>query len=233
MAKAQQEEKLPFREQLKRFGMVISFTAKRDRLFVPLAVAAIVVPIAAGGTAVGLGANFLWLTGSIMLAVVLAMITVNARSKAAMLREADGQPGAALSIIQTIRGDWRVHQTIAATTQQDMVHLVIGRPGVILLGEGNPQRVRGLLAQERRRLLKVIGNTDIRDYTIGNAEGQLPLGKLQVTLLKLPRTITKHDVNALDTRITALTSRPLVPRGSQGAIPKNMRPKMRGAGRPR
>ena len=41
-----------------------------------------------------------------------------------------------------------------------MVHLVIGRPGVILLGEGNPQRVRGLIGQEKRRLSKVIGTAD-------------------------------------------------------------------------
>ena len=112
-----------------------------------------------------------------------------------------------------------------------MVHLIIGRPGVILLGEGNPSRVRGLISQERRRLAKVIGNTDLRDFTIGNAEGQIPLPKLQMTLLKLPRTITAKEVNALDTRITALSSRPVMPKG---AIPKNMRPpKLRGSNRPR
>jgi hypothetical protein len=231
MAKAQQPEKVPFREQLKRFGMVISFTAKRDRLFVPLALAALIVPIGAGTTAVVLGGGVLLLTAGIALALILAMIVLNVRSKAAMLREAEGQPGAALSIVKTIRGDWRIHQTLAITTQQDMVHLVIGRPGLILLGEGNPQRVRGLIAQERRRLAKVTGNVDIRDFTIGNGDGQLPLGKVQMTLMKLPRTITAKAVNALDLRITALSARPVLPKG---AIPKNMLPpKLRGSSRPR
>jgi uncharacterized protein DUF4191 len=39
--------------------------------------------------------------------------------------------------------------------------------------------------------------------------------------MKLPRTITGKDVNALDTRLTALAARTNLPKG---AIPKNMRP---------
>jgi hypothetical protein len=81
--------------------------------------------------------------------------------------------------------------------------------------------VRGLIAQEKRRLIKVIGNADLRDYQIGNGEGQVPLNKLRNTLMKLPRTITGKDVNALDKRLTALSARPQMPKG---AIPKNMRP---------
>src|SRR5262249_52575321 len=95
------------------------------------------------------------------------------------------------------------------------------RPGVILIGEGNPSRVKGLIAQEKRRLVKVIGTADLRDYQIGSGEGQIPLNKLRTTLTKLPRTITGKDVNALDKRLNALPARPQLPRG---AIPKNMRP---------
>jgi hypothetical protein len=149
------------------------------------------------------------------------MILLNLRSQKAMMAEAEGQPGAAASIIETMRGDWRVSPAVASTTQFDMVHLVIGRPGVILIGEGNPSRVKGLIAQEKRRLVKVIGTADLRDYQIGNGDGQIPLNKLRTMLMKLPRTITGKDVNALDRRLTALSARPQMPKG---AIPKNMRP---------
>lgn len=231
MAKEQDPEKVSFWGRFKQIGMVFSFTAKRDRLFVPLTVAVVVVPLGAGIAAGVLGAGWMWVPIGFMIAIMGVMILLNVRSRTAMLAEAEGQPGASISIIKTIRGDWRVHAAIAATTQQDMVHLIIGRPGVILLGEGNPNRVRSLIHQERRRLLKVIGNADLRDFTIGNDEGQIPLGKLQVTFLKLPRTMTGKDVNALDKRITALAARPQMPKG---AIPKNMRPpKLRGSSRPR
>jgi hypothetical protein len=102
-----------------------------------------------------------------------------------------------------------------------MIHLVIARCGVVLLGEGNPARVRPLLSQERRRLAKVIGSADLRDFIIGEGEGQLPLAKLRTTLMKLPKTIKARDVNALDKRLKALSARPQMPKG---AIPKNMRP---------
>jgi hypothetical protein len=221
MAKAQEPEKVGFFGRLKQIGMVFSFTAKRDKKFVPFVAVAAGVPIIAVIVAVILGASVIWIPIGVMAGLIGTMILLNLRSQKAMMAEAEGQPGAAASIIETMRGDWRVSPAVASTTQFDMVHLVIGRPGVILIGEGNPNRVRGLIAQEKRRLVKVIGSADLRDYQIGNGEGQIPLNKLRTTLMKLPRTITGKDVNALDRRLTALSARPQMPKG---AIPKNMRP---------
>jgi hypothetical protein len=218
---AKPEEKVSFWGRLKQIGMVFSFTAKRDKLFLPLVAAAVVVPLAATVVLVLVGAGLLWIAVGITMALLAVMIVLNIRSNKAMLAAAAEQPGAAASIIESMRGDWRVTPAVASTTQFDMVHLVIARPGVILVGEGNPARVRGLINQERRRLVKVIGNADLRDFIIGEDEGQLPLKKLRPTFMKLPRTLTGKDVNALDKRLKALTARPQMPKG---AIPKNMRP---------
>ena len=220
MAKA--PEKVPFRERLKQIGTVFAFTAKRDKLFIPLVVVGVIVPLAAVAVLIlVLGAGWMWAPVGVMMALLAVMIVLNLRSNKAMMIEAEGQPGASASIVETMRGDWRVTPAVASTTQLDMVHLVIGRPGVILLGEGNPQRVRQLIGQEKRRLAKVIGNADLRDFVVGNGDGEVPLDKLRVTLMKLPRTVTAKDVNALERRLKALSSRPQLPKG---AIPKNMRP---------
>jgi hypothetical protein len=120
-----------------------------------------------------------------------------------------------------MRGDWRVTPGIAATTQGDFVHLALGKPGVILVGEGNPARLRSLMAQEKRRLSKVIGTAELHDYVVGEDEGELPYEKLESTLMRMPRTLTGKEINALDLRLKALTARPQMPKG---AIPKNMRP---------
>jgi hypothetical protein len=222
MAKAAQPGKVSFRERLKQIGLVFSFTAKRDRLFVPLVVVAAIVPLVAVGVGIGIGVlTWLWLVVGLMLGLLGVMIVLNLRSNNAMMREAENQPGAAASIVEQMRGDWRVTPAVASTTNMDMVHLIVGKPGVILLGEGNPQRVRNLIAQEKRRLSKVIGSADLRDFVLGHGEGEIPLAKLRVTLMKLPRTITGKDVNALDKRLKALSARPQLPKG---AIPKNMRP---------
>jgi Domain of unknown function (DUF4191) len=221
MAKAQEPEKPGLIGRLKQIGMVFSFTAKRDKLFVPLVAVAVVVPAIAIVVCILAGLPLLVIPIGVLVALVAVMVILNVRSQKAMMSEAEGQPGASASIVETMRGNWRVSPAITSTTQFDMVHLVIGRPGVILLGEGVPSRVRGLIAQEKRRLAKVIGTTDLRDFMIGNDEGQLPLKKLRTTLMKLPRTITDKDVNALDRRLSALSARPQMPKG---AIPKNMRP---------
>jgi hypothetical protein len=150
-----------------------------------------------------------------------ALIVLNLRSNAAMMNAAEGQPGSAAQIVENMRGDWRVRPAASSTTQFDMVHVVIGRPGVILLGEGQPQRVRSLMGQEKRRLTKVIGNAPLYDYVIGQGEGELSVRKLRSTVMKLPRNLTGKDVNALDKRLGALMARPQMPKG---AIPKSMRP---------
>jgi hypothetical protein len=218
---AKPQEKVSFVERLKQIGQVFAFTAKQDKWFVPLLAAAVLIPLALVVLAVLLGYGLIWIPVGVLLALLAALIVLNLRSNAAMMNAAEGQPGAAASIVENMRGDWRVRPAASSTTQFDMVHIVIGRPGVILLGEGQPQRVRSLIVQERRRLAKVIGNAPLYDYIVGREEGEVPIRKLRSTLMKLPRNLTGKDVNALDKRLAALMARPQMPKG---AVPKNMRP---------
>jgi hypothetical protein len=214
-------QKVKFRERIKQIGMVFSFTAKRDKLFIPLVLVGVLVPLAAAGVVVALGFGWSWLGVGVLAALLAVMILLNLRSNKAMMAEMAGQPGAAASLIENMRGDWRVTPAVQYTGQFDMVHLVVGRPGVILIGEGNPQKVRQLLGQEKRRLAKVIGSADMRDFIVGDDDGLVPLKGLRNTLMKLPRTVSAKDVNALDKRLKALSARPQMPKGQ---IPKNMRP---------
>jgi hypothetical protein len=220
MAKAEQPEKVGFRTRLRQIGMVFSFTAKRDKLFVPLLVGAVLVAIAIT-VLLAVLLSPIYLVAGVLLVVLAVLIVLNLRANKAMLAEAEQSPGAAAQIVENFRGDFRVTPAVSSTTQLDMVHLVVCRSGVVLLGEGNPSRVRGLVNQERKRLARVIGSTDLRDFMLGNAEGEVPLRKLRMTLMKLPRTLTPKEVNALDKRLKALNARPNIPKG---AIPKNMRP---------
>jgi hypothetical protein len=217
---AKPQEKVSFGQRLKQIGMVFSFTAKQDKWFVPLAAGAVLIPLALTVVAF-LFWGWIWIPIGILLTVLAVLIVLNLRSNRAMMNAAEGQPGAAPQILESMRGDWRVTPAVSSTTQMDMVHLVLCRAGVVLLAEGNPQRVRGLLGQEKRRLAKVIGNAPLYDYTLGQGEGELPIRKLRMTLMRLPRNLSGKDVNALDRRLKALTARPQMPKG---AIPKNMRP---------
>jgi hypothetical protein len=103
-----------------------------------------------------------------------------------------------------MRGNWQVTAGVAGTPQMDAVHRVLGRPGVVLVAEGNPNRVRGLLAQEKKRVSRVVGDTPIYDIIVGDDAGQVPLRKLSSHVTKLPRNITAGEVNALNKRMSAM-----------------------------
>jgi hypothetical protein len=229
MAKA--EEKVSFIQRLKQIGMVFTFTAKQDRWFLPLVAAAVLIPFALTVVAFLLWGWF-WIPLGVLTALLAVLIVLNLRSNAAMMNMMEGQPGAAGQLVEQMRGDWRVKQAVSATTQFDVVHLVIGRPGVILLAEGNPARLKPLLGEQKRRLAKVIGDAPLYDYIIGAEEGQLSIRKLRMTLMRLPRNLSGKEVNALDRALTALTARPQMPRGQ---LPKEFRPPRmpRGGGRMR
>jgi hypothetical protein len=177
---------------------------------------------------------FYWWTGSpwypIAVAVIIglfaALIVFNRRAQRAMFTQAEGQPGAAGWLLQNqLRGDWRVTQAVAGTTQLDVVHRLIGRPGIVLVGEGAQHRVRGLVAQEKKKVARVAGETPIYDVIVGTGEGDLRLAKLRTYLLKLPSNLSKDQVNALEKRLAALgTPRPPLPQGPmpQGAKMRNL-----------
>jgi hypothetical protein len=201
---------------------VFSFTAKQDKWFAPLAAVAVVIPLA---LTVPAFMTWGWVTIplGIMLALLFLLIVLNLRSNAAMMNTMEGQTGAGVHIISQMRGDWRVNveRPLSATTQMDVVHLVLGRPGVILIAEGNPSRLRSMLGEQKRRLGKVIGDAPLYDFVIGNEEGQVPIRKLRMTLLRLPRNLSGKEINQLDRALTALTARPTMPRGQ---LPKEFRP---------
>jgi hypothetical protein len=220
MAKAQEPEKVGFRRRLREIGMVFAFTARNDKLFIPLVIGAVLV--AAGLTVL---MALLWspvfIVGGVMLGLLGVLIVLNLRANNAIMKQAEQTPGAAAEIISRMRGDFRVTPAFASTTQMDFVHLVLCRGGVVLLGEGHAGRVKSLFGQERKRLSKVIGSAELRDFMIGKEEGQVPVRKIRMTLMRLPRTLTPKEVNALDKRLKALNARPNLPKG---AIPKSMRP---------
>ncbi len=150
------------------------------------------------------GAPFLLLPLAVVMGVLAAMIVFGRRAQGSAYKQVEGQPGAAAWVLDGMRGNWRVDSGVAGTPQMDALHRVLGRPGIVLVAEGNPNRVRGLLAQEKKRLSRVVGDAPIYDVTVGDGEGQVPLRKLSAHVMKLPRNLNGAEVNALGKRIAAL-----------------------------
>jgi hypothetical protein len=203
-------EKKPGR--LKRFGSQLgmikqaySLTRKNDpKLPWILLIAFVAVFVVVELIAVLLGSPWLFLPIAILLGAMAALIVFGRRAQSTAYRQVEGQPGAAAWVLEGMRGDWRVSSGVAGTTQLDAVHRVLGRPGIVLVAEGSPGRVRNLLAQEKKKVARVVGDTPIYDIIVGDDEGQVPLRKLSAHVMKLPRNLSAGEVNALGRRMSAL-----------------------------
>jgi hypothetical protein len=210
-------------ERRQRRGQIFeAFKVQRreDKALLPIMIGVFVGAIALAFV-VGLFLHLQWtlLPLGVVLGALLAVIVFGRRVQRNVYSKAEGQPGAAGWALDNLRGRWVLAQAVAGTTQLDAVHRLIGRPGIVLVAEGAPHRVKSLLAQEKKRVARVIGDTPIYDVVVGNDEGQIPLRRLQQHIMKLPRNISTSQIDALETKLAALASR-----GAQAGMPKGPLP---------
>jgi hypothetical protein len=160
----------------------------------------------------------------VLLGLLAAVILFGRFAQAAQYSAIDGQPGAAAAVLENMRGSWTVTPAIAANRNMDVVHRAVGKPGVILVGEGSPARVAGLLAAEKKRVSRVAYEVPIHEFQVGSEAGQVPLSKLQRKIMRLPRQLKPEAISDLNHRLKALQPSLQAPKGP---LPRNARqPKM-------
>jgi hypothetical protein len=130
-----------------------------------------------------------------------------------------------------LKRGWKTDQVIAFNRQQDIVHRVVGPPGIILVGEGNPNRLKPLMASERAKHQRVASEAPIHQIIVGYGEGEVPLGKLTRHLTKMKRQVRPAEITDLLARLRALDanrSNLPIPKGPVPTSMKGMRSQMRG-----
>ncbi|OOC53198.1 MULTISPECIES: DUF4191 domain-containing protein [Nocardiopsis] len=223
-------EKQPGR--LKQIGMVAKVVHQQSPRSIPLAVAAAVVILAVFiGIGLWTGSWILWPLTGLPVAFLVGFIIFTRSAQRVQYKMLDGRLGAGMAILENMRGNWSVEPGVAANKQMDVVHRVVGRPGVVLVGEGDPNRLKPLIAGEKKRVSRVANDTPIYDFKVGNGEDQVPVSKLQRTLVKLPRNLDKAGTAELNYRLKALPAKMQMPKGPmpKGAkMPRGMRGQMGG-----
>ena len=219
-AAAKAARKQASKERRTQLWQAFQIQRKEDKALLPWMIGALVGSIVVFFV-VGLifGIQWFLLPVGILVGVLLAFIIFGRRVQKSVYAKADGQAGAAAWALDNLQGAWRVSQAVAGTTQLDAVHRVIGRPGIILVGEGNPGRVKGLLAQEKKRVARLVGDTPIYEFVVGNEEGQIPLSQLQKRLNKLPRNIDTKRMDTIEGRLSALSTKKSGPAMPKGPLP--------------
>lgn len=169
--------------------------------------------------------------GSLLLGVLGLMIVFGRRAQKAAFTRLDGQLGAAARALTMLRRGWVIEEVVGFTKQQDMVHRVVGPPGIVLVAEGNPARVKQLLISEHRKHERVAGEYPVHEVVVGKEEGQVPLNKLVRHVQKLGRQVKPAEITEIRQRLRALDAqRPKapIPRGPVPTSMKGMRGNLRG-----
>ena len=217
--------------RLKQIRMVAGLINQQDRKAMPIILGSgvgIFVVAVLVGLFTGLAAFLIPL--GLLLGLLTTMILFGRFAQRAQYSAIDGQPGAAAAVLQGMRGNWTVTPAVTANRNLDVVHRAVGKPGVILVGEGAPARVAGLIAAEKKKTARVAHDVPIFDFQVGNEEGQIPVSKLQRKIMRLPRNLRPAAVSDLNYRLKALQPTMQMPKGPlpKGARqPRMPRPKVR------
>ncbi|SDI20629.1 protein of unknown function [Sinosporangium album] len=171
---------------------------------------------------IGLVMSWLWYMVFIglMLSLTVGLVVFGQLAQKAQYSILDGQVGAAAAVLQGMRGNWDVTPAVAVNRDQDVVHRVVGYPGIVLVGEGYGGRIQKLLLAEKKRVQRVAVEVPVYDVQCGDGEGQVPLAKLQRHLMKLPRNLKKPAVSEINYRLRALPQNLPLPKGP---LPKGAR----------
>ncbi|MBW3639714.1 MAG: DUF4191 domain-containing protein [Actinobacteria bacterium] len=206
------KKKLPRGARLQQIKRAFAVTRQNDPKVLPYLLAAFFGPfllLLALGFVVGqpIYLGFLGL----LVALIVTAFVFGRRVQATAYSQVEGQLGAAAAVLDNMRGDWRVTPAVGFTREQDLLHRVIGLPGVVLVAEGARNRTRNLVVTEKKRLARWIGDVPVYEVLVGDGEGQVGLRELEKHFLKLPRNIKGKQVNELDRKLKAM--------GGAGAMP--------------
>ena len=196
-AEAKAARKAASKQRRTQLWQAFQMQRKEDKRLLPYMVGGFLAALLASvavGVLIGGFTTYLMIVLGLVLGVLVAFIIFGRRAQKNVYRKAEGQAGAAAWALENLRGKWRVKPGVAAT-------------GVIFVGEGSAARVKPLLAQEKKRTARLIGDVPIYDVIIGNGEGEVPLSKLERHLTKLPVNISVEKMDSIESKLTALGSR--------------------------
>lgn len=217
---AKNKDKAPGR--MRQLWTAYKATARVDKNAVWLAALVFLLILGAAlGLAFGLNPGdpwsvTLWIITGVVSAVLGAMITMTRRAERAAFMQIEGQPGAVGAVLDAgVRRSWRTKSMPVAVDPKtkNAVYRAIGRPGVVLIAEGESARVRQMMDDEAKRVLRVAPGVTIHKLRVGMDEHSIRLHQLTKSMYKLPKALNKAEVTAVVSRLESLAGGPAIPKG--------------------
>ncbi|GAA2890351.1 DUF4191 domain-containing protein [Microbacterium esteraromaticum] len=181
-----------------------------------------------GASVLGL---ILWGFTGLMFGVLGAMFLMTRLSTTAMYAKIDGMPGASGHVLSTSLGrNWSASDTPVGINPktQEAVYRVVGRGGIVIVGEGARGRLTRLINEERQKAQRVAHGVPVTVLYVGHGDEDVAIADLSKTIKKLPKAIDKATMAAVIRRIDSvsqsLSSLP-IPKGIDPTRVRSQRPR--------
>lgn len=156
------------------------------------------------------------------LAFMTALIIMSRRGEKAAYAQIAEKQGASIVALRGLRKRWHFEETPVAVDarSKDIIFRVVGPSGIVLIGDGNPNRIKTMLANEERKTRRVASTVPIHLVQAGPREGQISVDKLARHIMKLKNPsglLQKNEIAEVQRRMRALG-------GMTAPIPKGVDP---------
>jgi hypothetical protein len=132
----------------------------------------------------------------------------------------EGQLGAGASVLMSIKRGFVTTPAVNVNRNQDMVHRVSGKAGIILVGEGG-FGVKSLMQDEKRKMERFLSGVPVTEVMVGENSGQVSIRKLHKHLKKLPKKLNTAQLREVRARLRSVGGLNLpMPKGP---MPTNVR----------
>ena len=204
-------EKEPGR--IKQMWQVFQMTRRSDPAIVWFLIIAFIVPIAiATVLSVALSRDniigiILYVVAGVMGGLLLALVILGRRAERAAYSQIAGQPGAVGAVLKNgLRRSWIGNEEPVGFSPKtkDAVYRAVGKPGVVLIGEGPRSRTQPMLDKERANVARLLPNVPIYLLYVGPDADSVPLYKVPAALRKFKNKLTKAEVQQIDKRLTSV-----------------------------
>ena len=131
-----------------------------------------------------------------------------------------GQLGAGASVLMSIKRGFVTTPAVNVNRDQDMVHRVSGKAGIVLVGEGG-FGVKSLMQDEKRKMERFLSGVPVTEVIVGENSGQVSIKKLHKHLKKLPKKLNTAQLREVRARLRSVGGLNLpMPKGP---MPTNVR----------
>lgn len=193
---------------------------------------ALIAPIALGvffaTTSVGnpVGA-VIWVVLGLMAGLLVFLIVLGQITQRLMYTNLEGQIGAVSSLIKNqLRRTWRGSEIpVRMNKSSDTVYRLVGRPGVVIISEGQRSRVAPLVDEARKEVARIVPAVPIHVIHVG-ADG-LALKDMFKTMYKFPKGIRTAEILVVSNRLNSIAKTPM------SQMPKGIDPTKMRAPKPR